>query len=92
MPFLEELTTKSMLPSPSAKMNTSSKALSPSILRIQLSHYPMTWPKKSQMMLMISPSSMMFYSKEAKSAYLKALLVLPSYMTSTMLPLPAIKT
>jgi hypothetical protein len=91
MLFLKELTTKSMLPSPSAKMNTSSKALSPSTPRIQLSHYPMTWSRKRQMMLMISPSSMMFYLEEVKSAYLKAFLVLPSYMTSTMLPLLAIK-
>jgi hypothetical protein len=91
MPFLEELTTKSMLPSLLVKMNTSSKALSPSTLRIQLFHYPMTRPRKSQMMLMISPSSTMFYSKEAKSVYLKALFVLSSYLTFTMLPLPTIK-
>jgi hypothetical protein len=43
------------------------------------------------MMLMISPSSTMFYSEEVKSVYLKALLVLPFYVTSTMLPLPVIK-
>jgi hypothetical protein len=91
MLFLEELTTKSMLPSPSAKMKASSKALSPSTPRIQLSHYPMTWPRKSQMMLMISPSLMMFYLEEVKSAYLKALLMLPSYVTSMTLPLSAIK-
>jgi hypothetical protein len=72
-------------------MNILSKALSPSTPKIQLSHYPMTWPRKRQMKLMISPSSMMFYSGEAKSVYLKALLIPPFYMTSTMLPLPATK-
>jgi hypothetical protein len=73
-------------------MNTSSKALSPSTLKIQLSHYPTIWPRKSQMRLMISPSSTMFYSGKAKSVYLKALFILPFYVTSTMLPLPATKT